>query len=305
MPECDLPQRFLPSHNSSNPFVTSAHSGSEDLRRRWLEDKAIKECGWPPHVVKECSTELAQVDDWAHFVRVLNCRLLGEALNPSELNHSSAGNTECLDEDELEGLGAHFDDGSQLIIPLPFAPIQLNIIVGADRTLAMSGNPPPMYVTSTTVPAYVRLHLLSKLLRTFEDGVLIETGETVVMACVRLLEEEWAQVEDNGPPEISVVLQHMLPQRTTPSGASEAEPDFAPYKRSSAMTSKVRNRTRKDERSDREVLRELEVSRQSEKYSIILAARKALPAYSFREGFLAALEKNRCIVVVGETGTLI
>ena len=53
VPECDLPQRFLPSTNSSNPFITSAHSGSDDLKRRWIEDRAVKEAGWPAHVVKD------------------------------------------------------------------------------------------------------------------------------------------------------------------------------------------------------------------------------------------------------------
>ncbi|EEB93547.1 hypothetical protein MPER_07778, partial [Moniliophthora perniciosa FA553] len=33
VPECDLPERFLPSSNTSNPFITSAHSGADDLKK--------------------------------------------------------------------------------------------------------------------------------------------------------------------------------------------------------------------------------------------------------------------------------
>ena len=63
VPECDLPLRFLPTANSSNPFISSAHSGTEDLKRRWMEEKAVKEGGWPAHVVRECMVELASLDD--------------------------------------------------------------------------------------------------------------------------------------------------------------------------------------------------------------------------------------------------
>ncbi len=300
LPECDLPQRFIPSHNSSNPFVTSTHSGTEDLKTRWLEDKAIKECGWPPHVVKELTAKSNLTGDWARFIRSLNCRLLGEndeAIDPAE----RSGDLETLDADDIEGFGGHFLDGSQLTIPLPVAPIQLNVIVDADHTLAISGDPPPMYLTSTTVPAYIRLYLLSKLLVAFKDGTLIEPGETFLLASLRLLEEEWAQVEDSGPPQISHVLQYMLPRRL-----GQDLPGVEPAKNTDiyprSATKKGKGTPKGDTRTGLQVKEELEAIRRSEKYAAIFSARKKLPSFSSREEFLSVLEKNKCVVVVGETG---
>ena len=40
IPEVDLPPRFLPEMNSSNPFITSMHSGQEDIKKRWIEERA-------------------------------------------------------------------------------------------------------------------------------------------------------------------------------------------------------------------------------------------------------------------------
>ena len=42
VPECDLPPRFLPSNNSSNPFVMGAHGKKDDIALRWVEDRAVK-----------------------------------------------------------------------------------------------------------------------------------------------------------------------------------------------------------------------------------------------------------------------
>ena len=40
LPESDLPSRFLPSQNSSAPFITSIHSGHEDLKLRRIGEQA-------------------------------------------------------------------------------------------------------------------------------------------------------------------------------------------------------------------------------------------------------------------------
>jgi hypothetical protein len=78
IPEVDLPQRFLPENNSSNPFVTSIHEGQEDIKKRWIEERAIKQAGWPAHVVRECTAEPRLVEEWALLVAALNRRLVGE-----------------------------------------------------------------------------------------------------------------------------------------------------------------------------------------------------------------------------------
>src|ERR1700761_643898 len=65
IPEVDLPKRFLPENNSSNPFVTSMHEGQEDIKKRWIEERAIKQAGWPAHVVRECTKDPRLLEEWA------------------------------------------------------------------------------------------------------------------------------------------------------------------------------------------------------------------------------------------------
>ncbi|THH29051.1 hypothetical protein EUX98_g5134 [Antrodiella citrinella] len=292
VPECDLPSRFLPTANSSNPFISSAHSGTEDLERRWIEDKAVKECGWPAHVVRECMDVVSSADDWGSLVKLLNCRLLGES--PEEASTDSSPDFEVLDKTELEGWNGRFITPTHIALPMPVAPFELHIILDTDRTLPTS-NCPPMYITSISSPAYIRLHLLSKLLAAFKSNTLVESGESVLMACLGLLEEEWARLEDDGPPEISVVLEHLLVKR--PGAAAPVE---QPSGRG-VVTRKDRPR-RSDNRSDVQVKADLLAVHQAPKFKDILRARQKLPASAAEARFLDLLAKNQCVIVVGETG---
>ncbi|KAL4253594.1 hypothetical protein ABKN59_003415 [Abortiporus biennis] len=299
IPECDLPRRFLPSSNSSNPFVTSAHSGADDLKKRWAEDKAVKECGWPLHVVKEAMTDTQVGSDWRLLVKALNARLLGETLD--DLSDDDIGAAENFDKEELEGYGGHFVDSSHFAVPLPVAPIELHVILNPDLTVHTEGQPPPIYLTSRTVAAYIRLYLISRILTSFKEGNLLEPGESFLMAVIRRLEEEWATIEDNGPPEMSLVLRHMLPQKAT--RKSETLKDAA---RTSTIDNKKKDKNRpsgrNDDRTDQQVREEFDGLRDNEGYKRILSARQKLPAFSFQTKFLEALQKNRCVVVVGQTG---
>lgn len=298
VPECDLPKRFLPSINTSNSFVSSAHSGTEDLKLRWIQEKAVKECGWPAHVVKECITNSDFAQNWGLLVKELNIRLMGDDFSPSP-EHVD---TTVLDEDELEALGATFVDDLHLKLPMPIAPLHLHIIFpSTPYSLASHGDPPPMYITSSEAPSYVRLHILSRVINAFAENNLVDPGESTVMAMVRILEEEWAFMQDNGPPDMSSVLKHLLPRRR---GADQtAILDVSEPTTPSPSSRKRGPRTgRKDGRADSVVKEEFHVMSRNPAYRKILSARQKLPAFSAKDSFLTALEKNRCVVVVGETG---
>ncbi|KAI0931624.1 hypothetical protein AcW2_000470 [Taiwanofungus camphoratus] len=299
VPECDLPQRFLPSINSSNSFITSTHAGTDDLKERWIEDKAIKECGWPAHVVKECLSHERLAGNWDLLLTALNRRLMGE--DWEDMVSHAAANVLPVDEEELESLGAHFADSSQLIVPLPIAPLTLVVTTLPNHALSTHGDPPPMYITSSSVPAYIRLHLVSKLLSTFKDGVLLEPGESVIMAAVRLLEEEWVAIEDNGPPDVSAVLRHLLPQASIQQESEDRSSDNVRSSRTSTNTRRKVLRAR-DDRTDARVKEDFEAIRRDANYACILKARMRLPAFSAKDHFLQLLGKHRCIIVVGETG---
>ncbi|OCH95734.1 P-loop containing nucleoside triphosphate hydrolase protein [Obba rivulosa] len=297
VPECDLPERFLPSVNSSNPFVTAAHAGTDDLRKRWIQDKAVKECGWPVHVVKECMTHSAVAEDWALLLRTLNARLIGTR-DAEVTTDSDLADPEPVDRDELESFGAQFGQSGEIIIPLPIAPMQL-VVYATNEYLPTRGDPPPLYVRSSSIAAYVRLHLVSRVLTAFRKGALVESGESVIMAALRLIEEEWAQIEDNGPPDMSQVLQHLLPQQDSVSTLDDL-PDTVvvpPPRRRGGQ------KLKHDERTDTHIKEEFEVMRRSKEYARMFPARRRLPAFSSKDQFLSLLEKNQCVVVVGETGS--
>ncbi|KAL7285060.1 hypothetical protein ACG7TL_000151 [Trametes sanguinea] len=299
VPECDLPQRFLPSVNSSNPFITAAHSGTDDLKKRWIEEKAVKECGWPEHVVKECSSDSRLIEDWSKLIFALDCRLIGEdweeamTMRPLE--------TETLDQDEIDALGGKVGTDGELVIPLPTAPMQLHIIVGKDRRIPIGGTFPPLYMTSSSVAAYVRLHILSRLIHSFKSDSLRDPDESVFMASMRLVEEEWAQIQDNGPPSISEALQHLLPRNTTAPPRTAGSRQDVPMLATSSVKQRVRH-TRRDDRSDAQVKAEYEQLTRKDGFAKMLSIRQRLPAYASRQAFLDLLRSNRCVIVVGETG---
>jgi ATP-dependent RNA helicase DHX57 len=217
IPECDLPQRFLPSNNSSNPFITSAHAGEHDLKRRWIEEKAVKEAGWPPQVVKECTADPTFVNSWDLLMVALGKRLIGQKMD--EMSSASSASY-LIEEGEYTALGARLEDPDHLILPLFSAPIDVHILFSVDECYPRPGYL-PIFVTSSTVPAYIRLHLLARFLLTMELQSDLLVDEGFCMAVMRIFEGEWALVEDNGPLDISTVLEHLVSRSQRSTNASK------------------------------------------------------------------------------------
>jgi ATP-dependent RNA helicase DHX57 len=309
VPEVDLPERFLPQNNSSNSFVTSAHTGTDDLKKRWVEDKAIKQAGWPAHAVRQLTQDAAFVNTWEHLIRALGKKLLG--LDTTDIFIEESPDTEVVytvTEAEVDAMGAILIPDSEppeLAMPMFSAPIELHVLCEAGYS---STRCPAIFVTSKTVPAYVRLHLLAKVLLAIEDGTLIEPGEGLFMACMRVLEDEWAVVESQGPPEMAQVLQHLMPPKPesklisnhdmTDSTWSRAENKQREGPRSKGTRSK------QDDRTDVQVQTDFDSVKSSSKYTELLKSRERLPAFKARKEFLDVLKRNRVVVVVGETGML-
>jgi ATP-dependent RNA helicase DHX57 len=207
LPECDLPTRFLPSKNSSNPFVTSGHSGEQNIKSRWMEDKAVKEAGWPPQVVKDVLTTADLPQRWDLVLVALGAKLIGRAF---DLASSADSSTYPIDPDEYEALGAELEDAGHLALPLFSAPIKVHILYSDTERYPRPGYL-PIFITSSTAPAYVRLHLLSCLLLAMEETPTLDSGEGFCMTVMRILEDEWARIESEGPPDISQVLKNLVP----------------------------------------------------------------------------------------------
>ncbi|KAG6842444.1 hypothetical protein C0991_007574 [Blastosporella zonata] len=297
LPECDLPQRFLPVINSSNAFITSAHSGTDDLKRRWVEDKAVKEAGWPAHAVKACTAIPELLLNWDLLMVALGKRLIGDDSIKTFNAEIDSNPPFEINIDEVEALGASLSSTGELVIPLFSAPIQVHILISTEKAYPRT-NFCPMYITSSSTPAYLRLHLLACLLLAMKFEDFIEPGEGLCMAVMRVLEGEWAKIEDNGPPDMSAVLAHFIPQKPT----ADFVATTAEVARSAPLGARRGGSSRRERRTDEQIRNDFEVVCKQEKYSEMLKVRRKLPAFAAKKDFLQQLENSRVVVVVGETG---
>ncbi|KAK0464219.1 P-loop containing nucleoside triphosphate hydrolase protein [Desarmillaria tabescens] len=292
VPECDLPERFLPEVDSSNSFITSVHVGTDDLNPRWVIEKATKEAGWPVHIVRECLSDPNLTNSWDLLVATLCQRLIGEDVT-SSFDKSKTLSPYEINLEDVEGLGGHVDE-HQLILPLRTAPIQLHVLYSAKFFPRQDYM--PMYLTSSKVPAYVRLHMLSQLLR---SGELFDAGGSFCVTALSILDEEWAKIEANGPPRISTVFRHFSPRSEVASNLKLEEGPFAQGtgRRRGDLYSQ-------DWRTSRQIKEEYGSLRRAKKaqYEYIMAVRRKLPAFASKDEFLKKLADNRVVVVVGETG---
>ena len=305
IPECDLPTRFLPSNNSSNPFITSTHSATDNLKKRWIEDKAIKEAGWPAHVVQRCTADRRLLESWELLIYALGRHLIGEDVESLFSANTGSERTIAIGDDEIEGLGARYVDSgkSQLVMPLFSAPVELHMLVSPDKTYPITGHP-PVYITSNSIPAYLRLHLLSCLLVSMQSNAFMEPGEGFCMAAMRILEDEWASIETNGPPNISMVLQHLIISSDIPSATEEGGVYPLSDQKAPRRTPKLHSNGG-DDRNDAQVREDFDRVCKKDKYITMLATRQKLPAFAAKEEFLQKLEHSRVVVVVGETGNIL
>ena len=210
VPECDLPQRFLPVNNLSNPFVTAVHSGSTDIKRRWVEEKAIKEGGWPARIVRECTEDEECIEKWDRLLVSLGQKLLGREIDADSTSLEETTPYE-MKEEEFEAFGGQLADPGHLVIQLFSTPIALHVLFSEGRYPRPGYI--PIYLTSTTIPAYIRLHLLSRFLEIMALQPNLQDHEGFWTALMRIFEGEWAVIEDHGPPDMSAVLKHVVAPR--------------------------------------------------------------------------------------------
>jgi len=304
VPECDLPERFLPSNNSSNPFIMSTHSGTDDLKKRWIEEKAIKEAGWPSHVVKQYTSDRRLLESWELLIGALGMKLIGEDIDTLFIAQSATTFKKVIiNGEEAEALGARYIDTLQLVMPLFSGPVNLHILVSPHDIYPLTGYP-SMYITSNSIPAYIRLHLLSHLLLAIRGNGFMEPGEGFLMAAMRILEEQWASIEDNGPPDMSAVMWNMIPRPLT-STLLDVESSVAAPDMPSTAKGRRTGFGKSDDRNDQQIKDDFEALCHTDEYAKIYATRKALPAFSARQDFLMKLDNSRVVVVVGETGVVI
>lgn len=165
-------------------------------------------------------------------------------------------------------------------------------------------SPPIFYITSSTLPSYIRLHLHSLLLTLFhrpdrEDlRSTLESGEGgIVFALVEFLENEWEGLVLE-PPSVGVVTQFLVPKLPPP---KKVEGEMVQKRAAPVRRQFNQSARREPTREEQEALKaRTEEWQGSERFKKVLEGRMGLPAWKSKGEVLDALEKNRVLVVVGE-----
>ncbi|KAG9026944.1 hypothetical protein FRB95_008310 [Tulasnella sp. JGI-2019a] len=323
--ESDLPKQFV---SGGEGFVSSAYSGSGeggDLPRRWMQERAVKEAGWPLKAVRDCIGAVKGAN-WAGLTEVLGRKLVGmePILASSPLDDVDTTDRDVSRSEEREAIlavypGSTFNDVTQTVsIPIgnPREGITLHLLYPPDHPYPspLCPRPPPIYITSATVAPYVRLHFLSSVLSdlhglTFDADSpnslhsVLESGGQVAFACVEVVETLWQEMQDDidgeRHPDIAEVMKHLLPAPPRAVSPSQADRDTSGGRRQP----KAKKHIVVDPRTDAQVLQDFQNSRKDEKKDgEMMAQRMKLPAWNSRDEIIQLIQKNRVVVVVGETG---
>lgn len=327
LPEDDLPPRYRPSASSAN-MVTGAsvaQGGKSALVRGWLADKLARQAGFPRKAV-EGVLDSETVESRA--LDVLGRKLCGwhgeeggwgvtEVVEWSG-NEDEAAERDVMREEELMALEAVL--GERFTREAREACVEITVeMAHGDDTLMLNvvfdshspypspqhpTRPPAFYLSSTTLPSYMRLHLHATMLAAFRDperhdlaGVL-ETGMGgAVLSMVEHLETTLPGVIE-APPDIGSVTQHLVPR-----AAEEEDAPARVIARREAPKARRNGPRREPSAAENAAVAAAQARLFADpKYAPMLADRKKLPAWAERENICSALDSNRVLVVVGETG---
>lgn len=325
LPEDDLPPRYRPGSSGAN-MVTGASvgGGQTALVRGWLVDKLVRDAGFPRKAVEGV---LGLEGRESLALEMLGRRLCGwhgmdGGWGDAEVVPADEdGERQMLRDEEMLALeavlGERFqrvsgdgDAADEIAIELDGGKENLTLRIVLDNyspypSAQYPTRAPAFYLTSTTLPSYMRLHLHADMLRAFRDPerhdlvAVLESGMGgVVLSMVEHLEMAIPGVVEN-PPDIGQVTKHLVPH------VEEEEDDEPVAKAVAKRAERTRGPRKRREPSAEEheaVRRHQERLFANPAYKPMLAERAKLPAWKERENICSALDKSRVLVVVGETG---
>lgn len=343
-PEEDLPAAFRSTKPADAAARIATNQGSDALAESWKADLLATETGFPRDVVGTAMTQAqgregVAVDlmgrrlvGWsgdAHDVPGLS----EEALLEHLLAEGSSDDQTELEErrkDEIEGLEGIFGDRfrrtdvgveilasetrrrpgvaqDQVILRVLFHE-RSSYPSPASEPTADAPNPflhlPTFYVYSSTLPAYIRLHLTALLAQQFahpdhEDWLdLVRAGfGGVVGEMANFLMESYQAVIDN-PPDARAVLANFAPkQQAVVAGVASKK---------NANQGGRGGRARRPPATPQAhaaLQRHLEANARKKGYAEMLAIREKLPAWSMKDEIVDLIANNRVVIVSGETGS--
>jgi ATP-dependent RNA helicase DHX57 len=321
---------------------SAAAGKEETLAMRWVEDRMVKLAGYPrPAVAKTLAsiTDLPlQERDGActdlllsnlsevsaekpvpssshgrHSIKAdlrLEERLTLEAVLGADRIKSIPTSEKPLSGDTLQA--REFYD---VVIAEKGEDIRLRICPGARSVYPQEGDAkaiPTFCVVSSTLPAYLRLALTRRLGRCllgqearYDDWrEIIEAGQGgVLLAMVEELESCWKNITED-PPELAVVMKGVTVQsdasrKTNGNGQQNGNARSAARAMKSFRPPPKLSRDAKEDQHLKETQARL---LQSSDYRPMAAVRAALPAMASKSTILSLLEKNRLLIIAGETG---
>lgn len=331
-PEQDLPPALRPSA-SAESFVTSAAKGGdqESLVDRWTLEKLVRQAGFPQRAAAEALAQVrSEHPEWNLAQRegavldVLLRRLVNAPAWEADVLDASSDAAQRR-ADERTVLEALVDDVRPLpdrerITPSDYelelgkhegAPVVLRF-VDHDVSPYLAGNsgPPSIYVTGTTLPAFLRLALTRHAMQCLHDAekssevhAIHQSGEGVLFA---IWEELRAVLPGmlHEPPALDEVMEHLV--ETSPS--TSAEPTTTPSQVPSTSKNKPSTVRRmralqRDAQVDAALQERLSSLHASLKYQESIGpVRESLPAYAARQKLLDAVRSSRVVLIAGETG---
>lgn len=250
-----------------------------------------------------------------------------------ELSADARSELDQRREDELVGLegmlGARFrrrKDGFEIAIPSRGTgdAVALRVLfhpssrypTPSDEEAPRPAALPAFYITSPTLPPYIRLHLTYLLATSFvlwspdstNGGAwldLVDGGYGgVVGEMVAFLEENARGVIDN-PPDARTVMDRLLPATERP-GAKLASAVGQKVTKAANSAGRGGRRGRKLRATPEEQLaikRSYEALQQTPGYGKMLDQRKRLPAWGMRNQIVDLIRRSRVTIVCGETGS--
>ncbi|KAM0754112.1 P-loop containing nucleoside triphosphate hydrolase protein [Meredithblackwellia eburnea MCA 4105] len=320
-PEEDLPPAFRSTKPADAMARLATSSGSEELALNWKVGELVLDTGFPREVIAE---ELRKVGgDEEKAVRGCVARLVGDAEAEEEEERGEEPDAEAeqrrmYELEALEGLfGYRFrttQKGVEILISAPPSkknPAADQVVL---RVLLSPTSPypspnssyPTFYIYSSTLPPYIRLHLVSLVAEELASRPdwkdLLEAGEGgVVGEMANFLMDSFQQVIDN-PPDARGVLAK-LSRRAVGSAVDDAAGRSGPSQPGGKGQRTPQSRPPPTAKAQEELLKYLEEIRKKKEYEEMVRVREKLPAWSMREKIVDLIEKNRVVIVSGETGS--
>lgn len=332
VPEDDLPGRYRPSSSSAD-FITgaSAKAGGKDaLVKGWLTDKLVKQAGFPRKAVEKV---LETEERESVALDILGRRLCGwesgeDGWGAEEYGDGWTGDGKEREERQQHReeeilalqavLGERYEETSAISFTIHIGQettggndtLALHIIFDEASPYPSASYPtcaPAFYLTSDTLPAYIRLHLHSQLLRQFRDperhdlrSVLESGWGGAVLSMVEYLETTLAKVVEN-PPDVGEVTKYLVPK--VEEVIPRAEKDMQQKKRQRSQKERGEKRAPTKEDEER-VKRKRQEMLDHPEYEKMMSDRMSLPAWKEKDNITGALKDNRVLVVVGEVSYL-